>query len=151
MPSKEIIPLIQDSYLAVIKNSLGSIFFRHFYVKVGGKKEDVLKNGKYACAFYVTNILLMFGLIKKGHCTVSSAIKDMERSGWHKIKKPRVGCVILWQMFDMGDNDLHQHLGFYIGNNFAISNSSKVGQPVKIKYNYRPIENFYWHRKLERK
>jgi len=45
MPKKKkIIPLLRDSYLAVIKNSVGSKTFRNFYAKVNGKKQDLLKN-----------------------------------------------------------------------------------------------------------
>jgi len=41
------------------------------------------------CAFFVSSILLMFGLIKKNHATVKNTLADMQKSGWQKIKKPR--------------------------------------------------------------
>ena len=148
--STKITPLIRDSYLAVIKNSPGSNIFKNFYIKVNGKKKDVLESGRYSCAFYVSAVLNMFGLIKNGHCTVTSTLKDMENSGWYKIKQPKIGCIILWKLFDMGDGDLHQHLGFYFGNGLAISTDSKTGQPTQHKLNYRPIESFYWHKKLNK-
>lgn len=151
MSSKKITLLIKDSYLAVIKNSPGSDIFKNFYIKINGKKKDALENGRYSCAFYVSNILVIFGLIEKGHCTVSSTLKDMENSGWYKINPPKIGCVILWKLFDMGDGDLHKHLGFYLDKGLAISTDSKTGQPTQHKLNYRPLESFYWHKDLDKK
>lgn len=148
MSANNIKPLIKESYLTVIKNSLGSKNFKNFYARVNGKKTDVLVNGKYACAFYVSAVLVWFGLIKEGHCTVTSTLKDMQTAGWRKIKKPKAGCVIYWSLFDMGDGDPHKHLGFYIGNGWAVGTNPETGQPTKTKYNYRPIESLYWHNKL---
>jgi hypothetical protein len=151
MSVNKTVPLIQDSYLAVIKNSVGGKMFKNFYAQIGNQKKDILVNGKYACAFYTSAILVWFGLIKKGHCTISSTLQDMKNSGWQKIKKIKIGCVIHWSLFDtLNDGDAHEHLGFYLGHGWAVCTNPLTGQPVKKKYNYRPIENFYWHKKLEK-
>ena len=150
MLSKKITPLIKDSYLAVIKNSLGSNIFRNFYIKLNEEKKDALENGKYACAFYVSAVLNMFNLIKNGHCTVTSTLKDMKNSGWYKIKQPKIGCVIHWSLWDRGGGVPHEHLGFYIGHSWAVDTDLRTGQPAQRKFNYRPIESFYWHKKLDK-
>jgi len=151
MPKQKISPLIFDTYLAIIKNSLGSKMFRNFYVKINGKHIDIMKNGQYSCAFYLSNILKTFNLIKKPHVTVISTIKDMQKSRWQKIKKPKIGSVLVWEIKKFGKNDIHTHIGFYIGNHQAISNSSNKGCPIKHHWtfnNERKITAIYWHPKL---
>lgn len=99
----------------------------------------------------------MFDLIKEPHATVRATKKDMLDSGWYKIKKPKKGAIIIWAERKYRDNKKHKHLGFYIGNKFAISNSYKKGFPLKHHFTYGKknsssyckIENFFWHSKLD--
>ncbi len=147
------------TYLSVIKNSVGSKIFRHSYADVNGKKIDITENGRLSCTFYVSSILKMFGLIKEVHTTVVGAIKDLEKSGWIKIKKPRAGCILLWEPKRFAENRTHMHLGFYLGNKKAISNDEKIHAP---KINHwtngknkkdkpsRKVIAIYWHRDLEK-
>ena len=57
---------------------------------------------------------------KNNSHTVESAVKDMEQSGWKQTKKLAPGNIIVWE-----EKKDHAHIGFYIGNDKAISNSSK--------------------------
>ena len=44
-------------------------------------------------------------------------------------------------------------MGFYIGNNKAVSNDSSLGHPIKHHYTYndtRKIEKIYWHSELDK-
>jgi len=152
MTKKEVIPLIKDSYLAVVKNSIGSRMWRVFFAEVKSKKKNISKRGKLSCAFFVSTILVMFSLIKKGHMTVKSTIKDMRTSGWFEIKKPRIGSILVWEATNFGGGDICRHIGFYVGNNKAISNSSISRQPVihdyKFGKNNRKIEHIFWHKIL---
>jgi len=144
-------PLIFDTYLAVIKNSVGTKFFRNFYAKVNGKRTDVMKNGELSCAFFVSTILAFFKLIKEVHTTVDSTIKDLKISGWKITKRPKIGSIIIWEKQDFGNVDFHRHIGFYIGDNKAISNSSKFGYSAKHHWtfkNKRKIEMIFWNKKL---
>lgn len=137
--------LILDSYLAMIKNSVGARMFKNFYC-FKKKKIDVLKNGRLSCAFYVSSILKLFNLISRPHPTVKSTIKDMQANGWEKIKTPKVGAVLRWEK-----QKGHEHLGFYIGNQKAVSNSSQKGVPVIHHWTYngkRKIIAIYWSKKL---
>ncbi|MGC9048854.1 MAG: hypothetical protein ACP5IX_01395 [Patescibacteria group bacterium] len=144
--------LTGKTYLAMLKNSVGSKLFRKFYVKTRRKKVDILNNGKLSCAFYVSSILYLFKLIKNIHFTVDSTVKDLQKSGWEVVKKPKVGSVIVWEKMDFGDGDIHKHIGFYIGDGKAISNSSKFGYPVKHSWPFRPkrkVEIILWNPKLK--
>jgi len=119
------------TYLSIIKNIAGSKSFRHLYAKVGGKKTDILKNGRLSCAFFVSSILKIFGQIKNLHATVAGTEKDLKSSGWHKIKILKEGSVIIWEKINN-----HSHIGFYLGDNKAISNDSKSRAPEIHHYAY---------------
>ena len=55
--------LLKDSYLAMVRNSLGAKLFRNLYAEVKGKEQDILRNGDLSCAFYVAMLLHQFPLI----------------------------------------------------------------------------------------
>lgn len=114
------------SYIATIENSVGSNLFRNLYFRINRKAVDVLEDGDLSCANYVTSVLYLFGLIRERHATVIGTIKDLQQSGWRKIKKPRKGAVVLWDFKKNNDGTAgkHRHLGFYIDKKIAISNSS---------------------------
>jgi len=144
--------LFFDTYLAMIQNSVGSKMFRTVYAFIDKKKKNIIENGRVACALYVSSLLVIHKLIGEIHATVDSTVKALKKSGWKKISKPRIGCIIVWEKVDSGKNDLHKHIGFYIGNQQAISNSSKKGFPVKHNLTFngkRKIELLLWHPKLK--
>lgn len=162
MKKKEKIKLLlKESYLAVIKNSSGSKIFRNFYAKVKEKKKDILNNGELSCSFFVSSILVIFKLIKEIHFTVSGSIRDLEKSGWRKIevdsqikKRIKPGNIILWEEKKI-DQEVHKHIGFYLGRKKAISNAYwlyKKREPIIHHFTYhgkRKIVAIYWHKKLE--
>ena len=151
-----ITPIIKDSYLAMIENSVGTRMFCNFYVRVGKRKQNAVQGGKLSCAFFVSFILNNFGLIKESHLTVKSTINDIKRSGWTMIKRPRKGAVIIWEEKLYSDKNAHSHIGFYIGNKQAISNSTRSHKPVRHHWtfgprgskNYRKVIAIYWHPEL---
>ena len=158
MKKEKVIPILFDTYIAVIKNSVGSKIFRNSYAKINNKKTDILQNGNLSCAFFISSILVLFKLIKEIHGTVDETVRDLEQSGWQKITKPKIGSVIVWEKIDFGNKDFHKHIGFYIGNNKAISNSSKWKYPTIHRWTYgikenrpvRKIEAIFWNKKLDR-
>ena len=143
------------SYLAMIKNSPGTKIFRNLYVNMSGGKTDVLKNGNLSCAIFVSSILYQWGLITNTHASVESTVKDMSDFGWHKIKKPRPGCVIEWEP-KLINGSINKHLGFYLGKNKAISNRIEKGFPLLHHWTYgtkngkpvRKVEAIFWNKKL---
>ncbi|MEK7493951.1 MAG: NlpC/P60 family protein [Patescibacteria group bacterium] len=148
---QKVLPLLRDTYFAMIKNSVGTKLFRNFYAQIDGRKIDVMKNGGLSCAFFLSSLLSTLGLAKATHTTVESTVKDMEQSGWKPTKKLMPGSIIVWE-----EKKEHKHIGFYIGNNRALSNSSKKKSPATHHLTYgikngkpvRKIEAIYQHKKL---
>lgn len=138
----------KKSLKVLIKNSLGSNFFKSLYFFAPKKSKDVLNNGDLSCAFYVSVILKILGLIENLHTTVLSTVKDLEKSGWYEIKRPKFGAVILW---DYKPNGKNLHLGFYLNKSKAVSNSSKLKSPKihNINYENRKIKAIYFHNDLK--
>ena len=81
------------------------------------------------------------------HATVEGTEKDMLASGWQEIAELKSGAVLIWEKQE------HEHMGFYVGHDEAISNDSKgTGFPWRhhVTYNNtRKIEKIYWHSELD--
>lgn len=149
------------SLLAIVENSIKggkNHFFRNMYAEENGKEIDIFENGSNSCAAFVSIILLALELIKHPHATVYSTEKDMLNSGWMEIKDLRPGAVIIWESLPnakmLGESKpVSRHLGFFVGNNEAISNDSHVtGFPKRHSATFdgtRKIEKIYWHPALE--
>jgi len=140
----------KKSLKALIQNSLGSKFFRSIYFNVDGKSKDILENGNLSCAFYVSIILKILGLISEIHTTVNSTILDLEKSGWQKTKKPTFGAVVVWEPTL---KNKHYHIGFCLNSKKAVSNSSKKRCPIihNINYQNRKIKAIYVHKEIDSK
>ncbi len=137
---------IYKTYLAAVKNSIGSKTFRNFWVVDGKKKFDAMRNGELSCAFFVSGILTMFGLIERIHGTVASTISDLEKSGWQKVRRPRIGSILVWEKQLFGIEE-HSHIGFYIGGSRAISNNVRKGFPARHNWQFdgkRKVIAIYW-------
>lgn len=148
---KSVISILKDTYLAMIKNSVDARIFRNDYFKIKGKKIDVLRGGDLSCAFFVSTILVIFKLISEIHTTVLGTEKDMEKIGWYKIKKPKIGSILIWQSKIGESGEPHRHIGFYIGDNQAISNNDKAKSPQIHNWQFdkeRSVEAIYWHKRL---
>lgn len=149
---QKIIPLVFETYLAVLKNSPGSKLFRNFYAKINGKRSDIMRDGELSCAFYVSSILVLFGFIKEVHGTIDSTVQDLKKFGWKEIKKPVIGNVLVWEAIGFGGSSIHKHIGFFIGGGKAISNSCKLGYPVEHHWTFganRKVEMILGNPKLK--
>ena len=157
--------LFKKNYLAQIENSIKgeNHLFRNFFVEKNGEIKDSLEDGKNSCAVMVSQILYSFNSlleslgkkhwIKFIHLTVASTEKDMIENGWYEINDLKLGGVLIWEKKDGRDGEPHNHIGFFIGGEEAISNDSKgSGFPHKhhITYNNtRKIEKILWHPELD--
>ncbi len=130
-------PKLFETYLSVIANSPKAKMFRNFSAVVNGRKTDITHNGELSCAFFVSFILSFFKQINSGHTTVNSTIKDLIKNGWRKINKPLPGAVLVWEENDFGKHGMHKHIGFYIGDDKAVSNSEKRRFPIKHHWTYK--------------
>ena len=123
------------SYLQAIRNSVGANTWRNFYVSTPGKGEsDALDDGDKSCALFVSSILLMFKKAEAVHATVQSTVEDMRRSGWKEVSQPQPGDVLVWE--PTTDDEPTDHIGFYMGDGRAISNSSSKRTPQEHDMNY---------------
>ena len=150
-------PLKLDTLLAVLRGSVGTKMFQHFYASVDGKKTDIMQNGDLSCAFFVSSVLAMMGLLDRAHGTVLGTVKMMEKSGWLKTRVLKPGVVLVWDYKIGGGGEKHQHIGFYLGENMAISNSDLKKVPIIHPVNfgslnskqYRKIVGIYKHDELK--
>lgn len=146
--------VIYNSYIKMVKNAVGTKMFRNLYLENEDRRIDIAKNGKLSCAFFVSNVLLIWGLISEGHANVSSTIKDMLKNGWKKVPKNKAkpGDIIVWDKKLASNGLWHYHNGFYIGNKKAISNDSEKAMPVIHSWDYngkRKIIAIYTYPKLK--
>ncbi len=128
--------LIAKNYRSFIENLLGSEAWRHLYVESNGEVIDITENGENSCAYMLSSVLIIFGLAQKAHATITSTVEDMKKYDWHEVQEPFYGCVVEWD----------GHIGFYIDDKNAISNSSKTKlvtkHPLKMEDGRTPIR--YW-------
>lgn len=139
-----------ESLLAMVQGSVGSRTWQHAYFVIGGKKKDLVVGGKVSCAFFVSSLLKLLNLIDSVHLTVASTLVDMESHSWKKVRTPKPGCVLLWKPWAQSGG-MHTHLGFFIGNNQAISNDWVKRLPSKHHWTYRGkrrVLAIYCHTKL---
>lgn len=138
-----------DTYIQTIKNSIGNNLFKNFYAYFNGIKNDIARNGELSCDLYVSGILLLFGLIDRIHGTVDGCIYALEKYRWYRIKKPRIGGVIVWSSKKFRKSgEIHKHIGFYIGSGRAISNDTQKHHPTVHHWTYsgkRKVEKILWN------
>ncbi|MFB6212920.1 MAG: hypothetical protein ABEI53_03880 [Candidatus Magasanikbacteria bacterium] len=150
--------LFFDSYISAIENSVGSKSFQTLWAETDSGKKDILNKGQFSCAVYMTRILLWFDLVNEVHATVSGTVEDLKNCGWFEIEKPKRGCILEWEPKKQNGSE-NKHIGFYLGDEIAVSNSRNNRFPIKHHYKYgkvdsepvRKIEKIYWHPKLEEK
>ncbi len=140
-----------QNYLIMIKVSEGTQLFRRLFVLENNQEKDVLQNGQLSCAYYVSSVLKIFGLISFPHATVTGTIKDMLENSWQESKELKPGNVLAWEE-KQSKTGKHFHIGFYLGNNQAISNDGEKGCPVVHDYAYqgeRKITKILTHSLIE--
>jgi hypothetical protein len=150
--------LKKKSLLMLLENALkggDNYLFRNLYAEKDGKETDILEDGKNSCAAFVSWLLLALELIKSPHATVNGTERDIIASGWYEISELRPGAVLFWEKITGAyDGLMHRHVGFYVGNGEAISNSSQnSGFPIRHHATYngsRKIEKIYWHPDLDK-
>lgn len=116
--------------------------FKSFLAEYNGQLKDGLQEGTLSCAFFVSSILTLWGAIDQPHATVKSTIEAMKKAGWQELSSGealRPGDVILWEkiLVEPDDPEPNAHVGFYIGDNQAVSNSSKVKEVIEHDYQFK--------------
>jgi hypothetical protein len=136
MADKNLVKQIKQTYLAMIKNSPGTKLFNTAYVKnlQTGEIYDVFNDGELSCAFFVSGLLSMVGLLDRPHSTVKTLVALLSESKkWSEvpIDEPEAGDVIVWDVVTFDDGTTNEHVGFYLGEGEAVSTSYKEKQVVK--------------------
>ena len=144
--------LTYKNYLSLIKKSADSKMFQNIYILENKKEKDILEGGKLSCAYYVSCILKIFNLINQEnspHAGVNGLLRNMFQSGWKETKNLKEGNIILWDEKRYSSKSIHYHVGFYLGNNKAISNSGEDKIPKIHHYTYnnkRKIVKIFTHK-----
>lgn len=147
-----------ETYLSMIRNSVGSRQYQSLFIE-GNPPRDVIENGRFACAYFASAICTLNTITIGGiHTTVVKTIADLVRSGAYLIPEPIPGAIIIWGPKLASDNKPHKHIGFYIGDDAAISTDGVTGIPTEHHFTFgltvngpvRPIEAIFFHEKLRR-
>ena len=149
MPDTNIEILRKKTYLKAIENSVGSKIFNSIFVKFKdtNKTKDILNDGEYSCAFFVSSILYLSKAIDEPYVTVKNLRDFFEKDqNWKKIEMDRVeaGDVVFWEKMKFEDNSENEHVGFVLNKNTAVSTSHKDKMVVQHTLsNNRNIESVY--------
>jgi len=152
MPDANIQILRKETYLKAIENSVGSRLFNSVFVKFkdSGKTADILNDGMYSCAFFVSSLLYLFQAIDKPHATVANVMKFLETNEkWHKVDggNNEAGDVIFWEKIVFDDGSENAHIGFAVSKDEAVSTDYKqkliARHPIIREQTKRGIEAVY--------
>lgn len=125
---------LSESLKVILERSVGSSLFRTLYGERGDVLEDVINDGDLACAFFVSTLLSMFGLLSRGvHTTVTKTLQDMLVSDWNETTHPEALAVVLWKEKMGSDGKPHFHIGICTDDTFAIEHSAVTKSPRKIR------------------
>lgn len=117
------------TYVAVVKNAVGSKMYSQGFARIDGIDTDIMKDGELSCAFFVSSVLSAFNLISGIHATVESTVADLVKSGWQRVEDVQEGDVIIWHPIIFPSGEKHAHIGVATAKDSAISNDFISGTP----------------------
>lgn len=120
----------------MVKGSVGSNAYRHFHATIDGAEVDTMRDGEVACAYFVSSILTIFGGLDSPSFVVGSVENKLINKGWHVVDSPEPGDILVYEDLKQ-DDEVHAHIGFYIGNDRAVSNSWTTKTPLEHDWLYR--------------
>ena len=118
-----------ETYLGLVRNAVGSRMFNNFYLRTSEDEMiDATSDGLNSCAFFVSSVLMIVGKISDIHGTVHATIEDLGSSGWRQEAEESMepGDILVWRAMPAEDGTWRRHLGFYIGDGWAVGNSSRL-------------------------
>lgn len=126
MPDPNIKLLTKDTLLKVLENSVGSKMFNSLIVQYqdSGEVQDVLEDGSKSCAFFVSSVLALLGLIDKPHATVKTTVEKLPEFGWKEAAGAiEPADIIVWEKMNFENGEEHEHIGFAVNDKEAVSTS----------------------------
>lgn len=107
--------------------------FSSLYVQYqdSGKVADILNDGEYSCAAFVSSVLVLMKMLEKTSATVKSIKTNLERSDWQKVSEIQPGDVIFWENVLFENGEENEHAGFAVSDQEATSTSDKKHMVVR--------------------
>ena len=126
MAATNLIKLKAKTYIKMIENSAGTRMFNSAFVrdKETSEELDILNDGEYSCAFFVSGLLTLFGVMDRPHATVKTLVKKLEEAeDWQEVSSNelKAGDVIVWEEIIFDDGSKYEHIGFYLDKDTAVS------------------------------
>lgn len=134
--------LTKETLLKLIENSIDSRLFQSVIFAKRQEPIDILEAGNLSCSYFVSGLLTLVGLIDKPHVTVRGLLKNLEsNSKFEKLTSTHYlpGDILIWDQTI--ESNGHEHVGFYLGNGEAVSNSPSELQIIKHHYTYNGKRN----------
>jgi hypothetical protein len=146
--------LRKETYLKMLTNSINTKLFNTIIVKDElGEVKDILNDGEYSCALFVSSILFLHSLTYKTRSTVLNLEKDLSEnplfiqiSNQSEIES---GDVLIWESVTYEDGSQNRHVGFAISDTEAVSTNYIEKCVTKHPIN-KEIENTGEVRKIEK-
>ncbi len=148
MPDSNIEFLRKDTYIRAIENSIGSRLFNTLYVRYrdSGKTEDILDDGTFACAHFVSGILSLFSYVDRPHATVATLGRVLAESEmWELTESDAIeaGDVIFWERKTFSDGTSYAHVGFASSPTEAVSTDFSTRSVVRHPISNQKVERVY--------
>lgn len=92
-------PLYFETFVRAAENASGTGLFRSLIVRnEAGKEIDVLQDGEYSCAYFVSSLLSLAKLLPQPVATVDSLERRLVEAGWEKRDADGMlaGDIIIW-------------------------------------------------------
>lgn len=134
MADQNIEVLKKETYIKLLENSPGTRMFNSAFVRFvdTGEKKDILNDGEFSCAFFVTSVLTQFGILEEPSATVATTKKKLLEKGWKTITDiPITGDVVFWEEKTFADRSKNTHVGFAVSSTEAVSTSYKEKMVVR--------------------
>ncbi len=137
-----------ETFLKAIENSVGTTTFNSLMVKHkdSGTISDILNNGEFSCAFFVSSLLTMFQILDKPNATVKSLEERIQNSAeWEEVDivDTMPGDVVFYAKVKYEDDSSHAHVGFVINTSEAVSTSFADRCVKRHQLKNRPITSIY--------
>jgi hypothetical protein len=144
MSDKKMIKLKKETYLKMIKNAPGTKIFNSLIVMDKETKVimDILENGTYSGAYFVSSILYLLNMIKAPHETVTTLKTQMIEAGFTEVGEEdyESGDVLIYEEMIFDDGTKSDQAGFYIGQELAVSTSYHEKMVIEHHYTFGVIE-----------
>lgn len=148
MSDKNVEILKKESLVKALENSVGSRLFNSLLVRFSDSEQvkDILNDGELSCAYFVSSLLVMHGLLGETHTTVANLRQVLtENPKWQEVPLESVeaGDVVFYKKRTFADGSGNAHVGFAVGKTDAVSTDYKKKAVSQHKLDYTPIESVW--------